>query len=129
MITWRRWDRLRAGPAAREASRRASLTPPVSLAVQITFPSPVILSAVKVGAVPASGLQASQAELNLFARDLECLASARFARVCGTFTQPESGTRTVRFEVRAAASELAAGRPRVRPAPAGECGVRPAGLG
>lgn len=68
--------------------------------VQITFPTTVCLTGVKVGAVPSATPQATKAFVHLFGKDLSCTSSGRFAQVADGFEQPEAGTKAVRFEVR-----------------------------
>jgi hypothetical protein len=83
--------------AAKVASVPALTT---ALLPQITFPTAVCLTGVKVGAVPSATSQTTRAFVHLFGRDLSCLSSGRFAQITDGFEQPDAGTKAVRFEVR-----------------------------
>lgn len=66
---------------------------------ELTFPGgPVVLTSVRVGAVPASSARAQRAQLLLFASDAGAPATARFLQLCPGFEQPESGTRVVQLQ-------------------------------
>lgn len=67
--------------------------------MQLTFPAPVVLTTVRVGAVPSSAAQQQQTQLLLFAQDAGTPGAARFLQLCPGFEQPESGTRVVHLQV------------------------------
>ena len=67
--------------------------------MQVRFPQAVCLTGVKVGAVPSHLGAERSASVDIFAKDLSTLGSARFACLAEGCELPESGTKAIRLEV------------------------------